>query len=205
MKPQHRSTINWTWIKKQYRLGFTYRQICSMYSKEFPGESVSHQRISQVVRKKKWKRDLTEDYEKAVERKVIERAKGVDRIDRVDGPQKSDEDTVEEAAEVAATTVERHRKDAEELRSAAMRVIREVDENEEITVLTRNGDELTIRVDVTKRAQALNNASSSLNRAVDIERKSLNLDKNGNPGLFGSGQFTIISNVPLPDPVPPGI
>jgi hypothetical protein len=85
-----------------------------------------------------------------------------------------------------------------------MRIITEVDDNEAITVVTRNGEKVTIQADVTKRAQALNNASRALSQAVDIERKSLNLDQKEGAS-FGFGSFTIISNVPLPDPLPPGI
>jgi GTP cyclohydrolase III len=79
-----------------------------------------------------------------------------------------------------------------------------VDENEAMEVLTRNGDKVTIHLDVNKRASALNQASRALTAAVDIERKSLNLDRKDGIS-FGGGSITIVSNVPEPLPLPPGI
>jgi len=190
----------WEWIKKRFRMGFSYRQIAEDYKKAHPGLSISHQVIYRKSKAEGWQRDLSEDYSNAVDRKLIERAKG----DKGDGIERSDQDVVDEAAEVAAGVVEKHRKDADKLREAAMRIITEVDDNEAVTVVTRNGDKVTIQADVTKRAQALNNASRALSQAVDIERKSLNLDQKEGAS-FGFGSFTIISNVPLPDPLPPGI
>jgi hypothetical protein len=181
-------------------MGFSYRQIAEDYKKAHPGLSISHQVIYRKSKAEGWQRDLSEDYSNAVDRKLIERAKG----DKGDGIERSDQDVVDEAAEVAAGVVEKHRKDADKLREAAMRIITEVDDNEAVTVVTRNGDKVTIQADVTKRAQALNNASRALSQAVDIERKSLNLDQKEGAS-FGFGSFTIISNVPLPDPLPPGI
>jgi hypothetical protein len=185
-------------------MGFSYRQIAKDYKQAFPGEKISHQRIATMAKSSKWKKDLSEDYEAAVDRKVIERAKGVDTVDTVDGSDKSDEEAVEDAAEVAATTVTDHRERAKDLRLAASKIIAEVDENEAMEVLTRNGDKVTIHLDVNKRASALNQASRALTAAVDIERKSLNLDRKDGIS-FGGGSITIVSNVPEPLPLPPGI
>lgn len=198
------SKTKWEWIKKRFRMGFAYRQIAEDYKKAHPGLSISHQVIYRKSKAEGWQRDLSEDYSAAVDRKLIGRVKG-DKGDKGDVAERSDEDVVDEAAEVAAETVEKHRKDADKLREAAMRIITEVDDNEAVTVVTRNGDKVTIQADVTKRAQALNNASRALSQAVEIERRSLNLDRKEGGIAFGFGAFTIISNVPEPDPLPPGI
>lgn len=198
-----RNNVNWAWIKKRFRLGFTYRQISDDYADQFPGQTISFQAIGKKARQLKWQRDLSEDYESAVDRKLIEKTKG-DKGDKGDGSERSDEEAIEDAAEVAAEAVIKHRRDADKLRSAAMNIIDEVDLNEQFTVLTRNGDKVTIHADVTKRAQALSQASRALTQAVEIERKSLSLDKKDGIS-FGTGSFTIISNVPEPDPLPPGI
>ena len=192
---------NWSWIKKRFRMGFSFRQIAKDYKKAFPGETITFQTIAKKAKRKGWKKDLSEDYEAAVDRKLIEKAT---TGDGGDDSEKSDQDAVEDAAEVAASTVTNHRKDAVALRSHAMDIIEEVGKNEEITVLTRNGDKVTVHVDVTKRASALNQASRALSAAVDIERKALNLDRKDGIS-FGGGSITIISNVPEPLPLPPGI
>jgi hypothetical protein len=199
---------NWEWIRKRFELGFTLGQISDKYAEQFPGESISRQRIGVVARKEKWKRDLSERYEKAVARKVIEktdRAGGVDgAVDKAPRDRKSDDETVDEAAEVAAEAVYKHRRNADELRAAAMRIIREVDANEPFTVVTKDGSEVQLQDDVTKRAQALTNASRSLTAAVDIERKSLALDRKDGD-IAKTGTFNVYTNVPDPEPVPPGI
>lgn len=197
---------NWPWIKKRFRMGFAFRQIAEDYRKHFPGRSISHQVIARKSKAQGWQRDLSQDYEEAVERKLIHKTTG-DKGDNGDDfaeIMRSDAEAVEDAAELAAEVVTTHRKDAVSLRTKAMAIIDEVGENAAMTAITRNGDEVTVHVDVTKRASALNQASRALSTAVDIERRSLNLDRKEGQ-LFGGGQFVIVTNVPEPDPLPPGI
>ena len=98
----------------------------------------------------------------------------------------------------------RSRYSAHCLLDAAMALINEIHANEPYTVVTRDGSEFVVQAELTKRAQALYIASKALAQAVTIERTSLNLDcKDGlKPG---GAVFQVISNVPEPAQLPPGI
>jgi hypothetical protein len=85
-----------------------------------------------------------------------------------------------------------------------MDIIREVYANKPYTVVTKDGSEFKVQAELPKRAQALYIAAKALAQAVTIERASLNLDCK-EALKPGGAVFQIISNVPKPDPLPPGI
>jgi hypothetical protein len=203
---------DWLWIQKRYEMGFTVRQIALDYCKEYPDDSVSFQAIAKMAKMKGWGRELTDRFRKAVELKVIKTTTTQQLVgykttacDKVDV---SEDDiskvAIDEASEISAQAIIEHRYSAQRLRYAAMALINEIHANEPYTVVTKDGGEFVVQAELTKRAQALNIASKALAQAVIIERTSLNLDHKGDVKPGGS-VFHIISNVPEPDPLPPGV
>lgn len=203
---------DWLWIQKRYEMGFTVRQIAKDYSQEYPDDSVSFQAIAKMAKKKGWCRELTDRYRKAVELKVINKTMTQQLVgykmmvyDKVDVSEGDINDVaLDDVSEMSAQAVIKHRFSAHCLLDAAMALINEIHANEPYTVVTRDGSEFVVQAELTKRAQALYIASKALAQAVTIERASLNLDhKDGlNPG---KAVFNVITNIPDPDPLPPGL
>lgn len=203
---------DWLWIQKRYEMGFTVRQIALDYGKEYPDDSVSFQAIAKMAKKKGWRRELTNRYRKAVELKVIKKTTTQQLVgyktiacDKVDVSEDDINDVaIDDVTEISAQAVIKHRFSAHCLLDAAMALINEIHANEPYTVVTRDGSEFVVQAELTKRAQALYIASKALAQAVTIERTSLNLDcKDGLK--HGGAVFQVISKVPEPAPLPPGI
>ena len=202
---------DWLWIQKRYEMGYTVRQIAKDYSREYP-DTVSFQAIAKVAKQNNWHRELTERYRKSVEHKVVEKvksqqlvgylAKPGDKIDVSDDD--IDDVAIDDASEISSQIVLEHQLNAQSLREAAMDIIREVYANIPYTVVTKDGSEFKVQAELPKRAQSLYIASKALAQAVTIERTSLNLDCKDSLKPGGT-VFQIISNVPEPDPLPPGI
>ena len=202
---------DWLWIQKRYEMGYAVRQIAKDYSKEYQ-DTVSFQAIAKVAKQNNWHRELTERYRKSVEHKVVEKAKSQQLVgylanigDKVYASEEDIDDVaIDDASEISSRVVLEHQLNAQSLREAAMAIIREIYANKPYTVVTKDGSEFKVQAELPKRAQALYIASKALSQAVTIERVSLNLDcKDGlKPG---GAVFQVISNVPEPDPLPPGI
>lgn len=149
---------DWLWIQKQYEMGFTVRQIAKDYSEEYPDDSVSFQAIAKKAKKSGWRRELTDRYRKAVERKVIKKTTTQQLVgykampcDKVDISEDEINDVaIDEASEISSQAVFEHRRSAQYLRYTAMCIIREIGENKPYTVVTKDGSEFVVQAELTK-------------------------------------------------------
>ena len=201
---------NWKWIRAQYETGLPIRKIAELYSDHFPGESVSHQNISAYARRHDWSRDkLVKDYRAETQRKVMEKTamqapqgRGVKRPDDEKSLVVYEGEVVAMNSERASEVEFKHRYAGNRTLEAALEVLDEIQCNSVIDVAVRDGNVSTVAMTPAARAKALKDLMYAIDKAVTIERKSWNMDKNdGAPG--GAGAVIQVNiNVPEPKPLP---
>ena len=148
--------------------------------------------------------DLKAKIKKAADRKIAERSRDETLTHEEEG--RTDEEIIDEAAELAAKVVLTHREDGKALRKLVRKFANELNESPKQVVMrkTKGGvaDKIEVPMPFKEKTRSLKDLSFALAKAVTIERISHNLD---DKQLAGTGTFEIYTSVPDPYPLPDGI
>ena len=177
---------DWKWIRAQYGTGLPIRKIAELYSEHFPGESVSHQNISAYARRHDWSRDkLVKDYRVATQRKAkakmaaqVPQGRGVKRPEDGKSLEVYEAEVVAMNSDIASIVEVKHRFIGNRMLEAALEVLDEIQCNSVVDVAVRDGNVSTVAMTPAARAKALKDLMYAIDKAVTIERKSWNMDKN---------------------------
>ena len=199
---------NWKWIQAQYETGLPIRKIAVLYSEYFPGESVSHQNISAYAKRHGWSRDkLVDSYRSETKRKVIEKlaakgpqGRGVKRPDDGKSLEVHEAEVVNLNSEIASEIEIKHRIIGNRVLKAAMEVLDEIQRKSAFNVTNHDGNVAYAEMTPAAKAKVLKDLVYAIDKAIAIERKSWNMDKQEGGGP--AGVFKVNINVPDPLPLP---
>jgi hypothetical protein len=211
---------DWGWIKAQYETGLPLRRIAELYKEHHPGENLTHQSLHQYAVRHKWKRGATVHKFKDRTRKKVasESAKkarssknevitnlngrGVPRPPSGKGADEYEEEVLAIDSALAADIELKHRGAGNQTLAVALRILRELDVNDATAVDDGTGNVKLSKMTLGGKAKAVKDLAYTIDKAVAVERKSWNLDKNdGAPG-GGGAVIQVNINVPEPKPLP---
>lgn len=159
--------FDWAAIERDYRTGqYSNRELSRQHG---PSEGAIRARAA----KDGWQRDLSEQIRQRVKAKTG-RAVAREVVDAV-----TDEEIVEQAAEVGAGIVRSHQgllRKARALAESLMDLLGRQLEKGVITVQLKSGETADIDVPLDYAGKTLGNATMALERVVKMERQSYGLD-----------------------------
>jgi hypothetical protein len=130
---QKRKLVDWDSIEPLYRAGsLSIHKICDQYEADHINSgvwktTVHHTAILKKAKQKNWTRNLAEQVKQRVKEKLVTNLVTI-------GDQKSDNDIVEQAAEVGTQIVLRHRKEIRDLLEHEQSLLQELQESKEDTL-----------------------------------------------------------------------
>lgn len=197
---------DWVYIEELFRSGHSYRSIRYYYLQKYPDQTLAIETVRRQAIKRKWKRDLKAKIKKAADRKIAEQSRDEPLTQEADEPEgRSDDEIIDEAAELAARVVISHRQDGKALRKLVRKFSEELNTNPRQVVMRKTSegtDKIEIPLPFKEKTRSLKDLSFALAKAVTIERISHNLDDKQH---LGTGTFEIYTSVPDPNLLPEGI
>ena len=161
---------DWTYIEELFRSGHSYRSIRYYYQQKYPDQTLAIETIRRKALKQKWKKDLKTKIKKAADRKIAEQSR--DKPSAPDEPEgRTDEEIIDEAAELAARVVLSHRADGKNLRRLVAKFANELDTNPQQTVMrkTKDGtDKIEIPIPLKEKTRSLKDLALALAKAVSM-------------------------------------
>lgn len=168
------SGIDWEAIEREFRVGqLSIRAIARLYS-------CTHQTITARAKSKGWTRDLTNQVQVAVNRKLIEESAGSPTLADGSQPRVNDKEIIEAAADRALAVIQCHRKDLKKLRGIVGNLMdRLVVKPLPGAAQVAPGQAGTLPDGITGKeaAELVKSISYALSRAVPLERQAFNLDR----------------------------
>lgn len=215
---------DWGWIKAQFETGLSYRKIADLYKEHFPGESCTPQSVHSYAKRHKWQRGKTahkmaaRTRQKVAQRTAIAHVKyksnrnevitnfmtgrGASRPDDGKDDALNETEVLDINSELAADVELKHRGAGNETLAVALKILRELDVNDAVMVDDGEGNIKVSKMTLGGKAKAVKDLAYTIDKAVSVERKSWNMDRNdGAPG--GTGAVIQVNiNVPEPKPLP---
>lgn len=160
---------DWEAIEREYRIGqLSIRAIGRL-------NGCSHVTIERKAKKLGWKRDLTAKVQTEVRRRLIAEGAGAPVEPQEATPShKTDQETVQEAAERALGVIRCHRKDLKQLRGIVQNMMARLLPAPGVSLPP---GQLPDGVTGKEAAEIIKAAAYALSRAVPLERQAFNLDR----------------------------
>lgn len=215
---------DWDWLKAQYETGLPLRKIAALYKETFPGEHLTHQSLHQYATRHNWEKGrLSDEVQSRTRTKVIQRTakefcakrtskneiitnghagRGVERPDNGKTAEMNEEEVLAINSDLATDVEFKHRDAGSRTLEVALAILERLHNNQAVKIDEAAGKVTLSKLSLGGQAKAVKDLAYTIDKAVNIERKSWNLDK-GEGGIMGAGAAIQVNiNIPEPKPLP---